>query len=60
MRDRVMTNEERLIVRKQVVKGSNGRLGPASGGLGRLVGVTGREISEEVPALLQASTTAVQ
>lgn len=60
MRDQVMTNEEKLIVRKQVVKGSSGSLGPVSGGLGRLVGVTGREISEQLPELLQVSTTAVQ
>ena len=60
MWDRVIRNEERLRVRKQVLKGLQGQIGRCLGGFGEVGGSGGREILEEVPVLLQASATAMR
>lgn len=60
MRDRVIRNEERLRVRKQVLKGLQGQTGKCLWWSGEVGGSGGREILEEVPALLQASATAMR
>ena len=60
MWDRVIRNEERLRVRKQVLKGLQGQTGKCFWWFGEVGGSGGRAISEEVPASLQASATAVQ